>query len=90
MQVLSTYLDMHFPDLFFSSRMCVHASQVALVVSNSLQSHQLLPTSLLCPWDSSGRNTAMGCHALIQGFFLTQGSNPPLLHFCIGRKILYH
>ena len=23
----------------------------------------------------------MGCHALLQGIFLTQGSNPPLLHF---------
>ena len=23
----------------------------------------------------------MGCHALLQGIFLTQGSNLPLLHF---------
>ena len=29
----------------------------------------------------------MGCHALLQGIFLTQGSNPGLLH-C--RQILYH
>ena len=29
----------------------------------------------------------MGCHSLLQGIFLTQGSNPGLLH-C--RKILYH
>ena len=34
---------------------------------------------LLCPWDSSGNNTAVGCHALLQGIFLTQGSNPHLL-----------
>ena len=26
--------------------------------------------------DSPGKNTAMGCHALLQGIFLTQGSNP--------------
>ena len=30
---------------------------------------------LLCPWDSSGKNTGMGCHSLLQGIFLTQGSN---------------
>ena len=29
----------------------------------------------------------MGCHALLQGIFLTQGSNP---HPLLGRQILYH
>ena len=24
-------------------------------------------TRLLCPWDSPGKNTGMGCHALLQG-----------------------
>ena len=37
-------------------------------------------TRLLCSWDSPGKNTGMGCHALLQGIFLTQGSNPCLLH----------
>ena len=37
--------------------------------------------------DSPGKNTGMGCHALLQGIFSTQGSNPGLLH-C--RQILYH
>ena len=46
------------------------------VVSNSLQHH-----GLLCPWDSPGRNTGVGCHALLQGIFPTQGSNPHLLHW---------
>ena len=32
-----------------------------------------------CPWDSLGENTAVGCHALLQGIFLTQGLNPHLL-----------
>ena len=31
-------------------------------------------------WDSPGKNTGVGCHALLQGIFLTQGSNPGLLH----------
>ena len=42
---------------------------------------------LLCPWDSPGKNTGVGCHALLQGIFLTQSSNPGILH-C--RWILYH
>ena len=31
---------------------------------------------LLCPWDSPGKNTGVGYHALLQGIFPTQGSNP--------------
>ena len=42
---------------------------------------------LLCPWDSPGKNSGVGCHFLLQGIFPTQGSNPGLLH-C--RQILYH
>ena len=37
-------------------------------------------TRLLCPWDSPGKNTGVSCHALLQGIFLTQGSNCHLLH----------
>ena len=38
-----------------------------------------LPARLLSPWDSPGRNTGVGCHALLQGIFPTQGSNAHLL-----------
>ena len=38
------------------------------------------------PWDSPGKNAGVGCHFLLQGIFLTQGSNPGLLH-C--RQTLY-
>ena len=31
---------------------------------------------LLCPWNFSGKNAGAGCHFLLQGIFLTQGSNP--------------
>ena len=31
------------------------------------------------PWDFPGKNTGVGCHFLLQGIFLTQGSNPCLL-----------
>ena len=40
-----------------------------------LQPHGLLPTTLLCSWNSPGKNTGVGCHSLLQGIFLTQGSN---------------
>ena len=32
-----------------------------------------------CPWNFPGKNTGVGCHFLLQGIFLTQGSNPHLL-----------
>ena len=38
-------------------------------------------TRLLCPWDSPGKNTGVGCHALLQGIFPTQGSSLYLLHW---------
>ena len=50
------------------------------VMSNYLQPHGLWPTRLLCPWDSPGKNTAVGCHALLQGILPTQGSNPGVPH----------
>ena len=36
--------------------------------------------------DSLGKNTRVDCHALLQGIFPTQGSNPDLPHY---RLILY-
>ena len=51
--------------------------------------HGLSPTRLLCPWDSPGKNTWVGCHAILQGNFLTQGSNLHLLWFLHCRWIPY-
>ena len=34
---------------------------------------------LLCPGDPPGKNTGVGCHALLQGIFSSQGSNQHLL-----------
>ena len=33
--------------------------------------HGLQPARLLCPWDSVGNNTGVGCHFFLQGIFLT-------------------
>ena len=57
------------------------------VVSDSLWSHGLYPSRLPCPWNFPGKNTGVGCRFLLQGIFLTQWSNPGLLH-C--RWMLYH
>ena len=51
------------------------------VVSNPLWPHRLQPAWPLCPWNSSGKNTGVGSHSLLQGIFPTQGSNPHLPHF---------
>ena len=36
-------------------------------------------SKFFCPWVSSGMNTRVGCHALLQGVYPTQESNPCLL-----------
>ena len=39
------------------------------VVSDSLWSHGQQPTRLLCPWNSRGKNTGVGCHCLLRSRF---------------------
>ena len=57
------------------------------VWSLSCEHYGLWPSRPLCPWDSPGKNTEVGCHSLLQGIFLTQGLNLDPLH---SRQILYH
>ena len=54
----------------------VHACSAASVLSDSLQPHALQPARLLGPWDSSGKNTGVGCHALLQGNLPNPGIKP--------------
>ena len=58
----------------------------SLVMSDSLLPHGMA-ARLLCPWNSPGKNTGVGCHFLLQEIFPTQGSNLGL-PYC--RQILYH
>ena len=51
-----------------------------------LQPHGLWPARLLCPWNSPGKNTGVGCHFLHQRIFPTQELNSGLQH-C--RQILF-
>ena len=55
------------------SLLCMHACSLASAVSDSLQPQGLQPARILCPWDSPGENTGMGCHALLQEIFPTSG-----------------
>ena len=56
-------------------------SESRSVVPDSLRLH-----GLYSPWNSLGQNTRVGCLSLLQGIFLTQGSNPSLSHCS---RILY-
>ena len=46
--------------------------------SFSVVSDSLWPCGLYSPWNSPGQNTGVGSLSLLQGIFLTQGSNPGL------------
>ena len=48
-------------------------------MSISLSPHGLQPARLLWPWDSPDKKAIVSCHFLLQGIFLTQGSNLHLL-----------
>ena len=78
--------------------LCVH------VCAQSLQSYPtdttcpplwgsmdcMQPTSLLCPLYSPGRNTAVGCHALLQGNLPNLGIEPVPLSFQADSLPLIH
>ena len=63
-----------------------HMCSVALVVSDPLWPHGLWPARLLCAWDFPGKNAGAGCHTLLPRIFLTQESNPYLLHLLHCRR----
>ena len=66
---------------FIHSSVDVHLGCFRVQVCPTLlRPHELEPARLLCPWDFSDKNTGEGCHFQLQGIFLTQGSNPRLLH----------
>ena len=66
------------------SILCVCAPSPS-VVSDSLRPCGPSPTWVLCPWDSPGKNTGVGCHALLRGIFPTQQLNPHLLSLLHGQ-----
>ena len=69
---------------------CAHACVCNQSCRVLLQHHGLKPTRLLCPWDFIGKSTGVDCHFLVQGIFLSQGSNPSLLHWQAGSLSVSH
>ena len=67
--------------------LCVVLCLVAQSLSTVCNPMDYTPPGSSIHGDSPDKNTGVGCHALLQGIFPTQGSNPGLLH-C--RWILYH
>ena len=63
-----------------TGRVCNSHSTVCAQSRPTVRSHGLEPARLLCPWNLPGKNAGVGCHFLLQGIFLTQGSNLSLLH----------
>ena len=64
-------LDFHMP-----------ACWVTSVISNSLQLYELVAQQsmgFLCPWDSLGKNTGVGCRSLLQGNLPKPGIEPASL-----------
>ena len=68
-------------------------NEIRYVCVKLLQSHStpqlcgLWPARLLCPWDSPGKSTGVGCHALLQGISQTPGLNPRLPQLLCCRQI---
>ena len=65
--------------------MCMLVTKLYLTLCDLME-----PARLLCPWDSPGKSTGVGCHCLLQGNFPNQGSNPCLLHWQVGSLPLSH
>ena len=55
-----------------------------------MRPHGPQPTRVICPWDFPNKNTRVGCHFLLQGIFLTWGSNMCLLHWQADSLPLSH
>ena len=85
--VLSPVLDDHQQSCMNTSIQCLGLSVHAQSCPTLFQPHGLYSTRLLCPWDSTGKNTGVGSQSLLQGIFPTQASN---LGFLYCRQILYH
>ena len=61
-----SWISIFSPDLYSKySTMTWDSVGACSVVSNSLWLHELQPSRLLCPWDSPGKSTRVGCHFLL-------------------------
>ena len=52
---------------------------VASVVSICIRPYGLQPARLLCPWDSLGKITGVGCHALLTKYYYSVIKKKPVI-----------
>ena len=67
-----------FASFSFLSKDVNYSTCVCVCVCVCVLSHVQL-FAHFCPWNFPGKNTGVGCHFILQGIFLIQGSNPRLL-----------
>ena len=72
------------PNMYYC--VCVHAKSLQSCLTLCDHMDCSLPSSS-CLWDFLGKNTGVGCHALLQGIFPTQGSTLRLLWFLYCRRV---
>ena len=65
-------------DIHATAFVCIYTYEKSNSASCSvaLQPHGLCPARLLCPWNSPGKNTAVGSHSLLQGNLPYWGIKP--------------
>ena len=68
---------------FYFLNILLHA--ISSIVSDSLWPHSLCLARLLCPWDSPGKNSGVGCHFLLWGIFLRDPNNISCVSCITGR-----
>ena len=80
-KILNTYTHTHIY-IYTHINVYIHTHTYMCSVAQScptLWPCGLQPARFLCSWNFPGKNTGMGCSFLLQGIFLTQGSNLHLL-----------
>ena len=73
MECLHSHLPVEITSKLLPNHRC--CCLVAKSCPTLLGPHGLQPAMSLCPWDSPGNNTGVGCHFPLLGIFTTQGSN---------------
>ena len=80
------FASIYFLNILYNWYVCMHAK--SLQSCPTLQCYRWQPVRVR-PWDFPGKNTWIGCHALFQGIFPTQESNPYLQHLLHCTQVLY-
>ena len=65
--------ELNWSDIMLDSFCVLTAAAKSLQSCPTLQPHRWQPTSLLCPQDSLGKNTGVGCHFLLWYIYMREG-----------------